>query len=125
MAATGDTEMTGSSSWILKQRRLALYIRDRFTCQYCGKDLRDLRPEEMGLDHLEGLVVGGGHTGANHKNENLITVCRPCNSARGARPWREYAPGGAQERIEVQRYLPVNVELAKALIADGTRWSDR
>ena len=117
--------MTGSSSWIRKERRLALYIRDTFVCQYCGKDLADAKPVEMGLDHLEDLVDGGGHKGANHDSTNLITVCRSCNSARGARPWRDYAPGGAQERIEVQRSKPVNVELAKALLDENTNWSDR
>lgn len=117
--------MTGSSSWIRKERRLAIYIRDRFTCCYCGRDLRDARPVEMGLDHLEDLVDGGGHKGANHASTNLVTACRSCNSARGARPWREYAPGGAQERIEAQRYLSLNLVLAKALLADGAKWSDR
>ena len=117
--------MTGSSSWITRERRLALYIRDGFCCQYCGKDLRGAQPREMGLDHLEDLVPGGGHAGANHKSDNLVTVCRSCNSQRGARPWREYAPGGAVERIEAQRRASVNLALAKGILAGTAVWADR
>jgi hypothetical protein len=79
----------------------------------------------MGLDHLEDLVDGGGHKGANHASTNIITVCRACNSSRGNRAWRDYAPGGAIERIEITRIKPANTELAKALLSDTTNWSDR
>jgi 5-methylcytosine-specific restriction endonuclease McrA len=121
----GNREMTGSSSWITKHRRLSIYIRDSFTCQYCGRDLKNVHATEMGLDHLDNLVDGGGHRGANNASTNLITACRSCNSARGNRDWRDYAPGGAQERIEVQRNAFVNIALAKSLLASGTKWSDR
>src|ERR1700690_2140545 len=117
--------MTGSSSWIVKERRLAIYIRDSFTCQYCGKDLRNATARQMGLDHLEDLVVGGGHKGANNKSSNLITACARCNSARGAKVYTDYATGGALDRIEVSRHLPVNLVLAKQLMAAGQKWSDR
>ena len=117
--------MTGSSSWITKQRRLAVYIRDRFVCAYCGRDLRGCEPREMGLDHLEDLVDGGGHKGANHQSSNLVMGCRRCNSQRGSRPWRDYAPAGAEDRIEATRYLPLNMPLARSLIESGTMWSDR
>ena len=117
--------MCGSSSWIRKERRLAIYIRDGFTCCYCGKDLANVSPREMGLDHLEDLVDGGGHKGANHDGTNLVTSCALCNSQRGARDWRNYAPGGAAERIEAQRYMPLNLVLAKAILAGTAEWADR
>lgn len=117
--------MTGSSSWIVKERRLAIYIRDSFTCQYCGKDLRNATARQMGLDHLEDLVIGGGHKGANNKSHNLVTACASCNSARGAKVWTNYATGGAIDRISVSRNLPVNIKLAKSLLATGQKWSDR
>jgi hypothetical protein len=79
----------------------------------------------MGLDHLEDLVPGGGHKGANNDASNLILVCRRCNSQRGARAWRDYAPAGAQDRIDAIRQQPLNIALAKGLMASGTKWSDR
>lgn len=112
--------MTGSSSWITKTRRLAIYIRDGFTCQYCSKDLRSAKSVEMGLDHLEDLVNGGGHKGANHASTNLVLVCRCCNSSRQDTPLATFAAkfDGAAERIEIQRNAFVNIELAKAIIAN-------
>lgn len=100
------------SKWIRKDRRLAINIRDDFRCAYCGADLRDREPAEVTLDHLLPRCHGG-----SNDNTNLITACRSCNSARGARPWTDYATGGARDRIEQLRNTPTNRELAKALIA--------
>lgn len=109
---------TGSSSWIRRERRLAIYIRDQFACQYCGRDLRDADPREMGLDHLEDLVPGGGHKGANNANNNLVTACRSCNSSRQDQDYQTFAAKfpGAAERIERARSALVNVALAKNLL---------
>ena len=112
--------MTGSSSWIRRERRLAIYIRDSFCCQYCGRNLQDAAPVEMGLDHLEDLVNGGGHCGANHKSDNLVTACRTCNSSRQDTPYTVFAAKfeGALDRIETTRHAFVNVAMAKAIIAN-------
>ena len=109
---------TGSSSWISKTRRLACYTRDHFTCVYCGKALHNCKPVEMGLDHLEDLVIGGGHKGANHASTNLVTCCRTCNSSRGNTDLATFAARfpGAAERIELQRNAFVNIDLAKSII---------
>jgi 5-methylcytosine-specific restriction endonuclease McrA len=117
--------MTGSSSWCGRTKRIALYIRSNWTCGYCGRDLRGLAPEEVGLDHLEDLVDGGGHAGANHAASNLIMVCRRCNSQRGNRAWREYAPAGSQDRIDAIRVQPLNMAMALGLLKAGTAWADR
>lgn len=101
------------SKWITRERRLAIYIRDGFTCQYCGRDLKDADPKEVSLDHLLCRIEGGGN-----ESGNLVTACRSCNSARGVKPWIEYATGGAIERIISTLMNPVNIELAKAIIAD-------
>ena len=99
------------SKWIRPERRLALYLRDRFTCLYCGRDLHGALPCEITLDHLVPRNAGGTNT-----NENLVMACRSCNSARQDRDWQQYATGGAIERIEQQRRLPLNMRLAKALL---------
>ena len=117
--------MTGSSSWIRKERRLAIYIRSGFICAYCGKGLKDCKPNEMGLDHLEDLVDDGGHVGANNESSNLVMSCTRCNSQRVNREWRNYAPAGAQDRIESIRYQALNMDLARAIIAGTAVWADR
>lgn len=111
--ATAEKKWQGMN-WIRQEKRLALYWRDSLTCLYCGTDLRNAGPSEVQLDHLQPRSLGGGNEASN-----LVTACRPCNASRGARDWKEFAPGGAIERIEYQRHLPLNVKLAKAVI-NGT-----
>jgi 5-methylcytosine-specific restriction endonuclease McrA len=111
---------TGAGSWIRQSTRVAIYLRDGFKCAYCGEDLRGKSPREMGLDHLECSSHGGSNA-----PWNLVTACRSCNSKRGTKPWYEYATGGAVERIQHLRSLPLNRTLAKALIEEGSVWSDR
>lgn len=94
-------------------RRLAIYIRDGFSCAYCGRDLRGAPRDEITLDHLACRV-----NGANHHERNLVTACRRCNSGRAAKPWREYATAGAAERIARLIRRKLNADLAKAII-DG------
>lgn len=100
------------SSWIRKERRLALYIRDDFTCGYCGRDLRNASPREVTLDHLLPRSAGG-----DNESTNLVTACLRCNSSRQDKPWADFATGGAVDRISQLRYAPVNLELAKSIIA--------
>lgn len=99
--------------WIRPERRLAIYLRDHFMCQYCGRDLHSAPASEVTLDHLIPRSQGG-----NNRNENLVTACRRCNSARGSKVWTEYATGGAIDRIRAVVWEPINLDLARAIIAD-------
>lgn len=108
---SGEAKKWHGSNWIRKARRLAIYLRDGFSCAYCGRDLRGADPREVTLDHLVPRCEGG----SNHES-NLVTACRSCNCSRKDRPWREFAPGGAAERIEALVALALNTELARALI---------
>ena len=101
------------SHWISPARRLAIYLRDRFACAYCGRELRNALPEEVTLDHLLPRSAGG-----TNEAPNLITACRTCNSQRQEKPWLDYASGGARDRIEQLRHEPLNIELAKAILED-------
>ena len=101
-----------SGQWCRSDLRLALYLRDRFACLYCGRDLSDAAPADITLDHLLPRSAGG-----SNEATNLVTACRSCNSARGAKPWLDYATGGAHDRIEQQRHRPLNRKLAKAILA--------
>jgi hypothetical protein len=99
--------------WIRPEKRLAIYIRDGFQCAYCGRDLREAAPADVTLDHLNCRTHGG-----SNEATNLITACKSCNSSRGAREdWAEYATGGGVERIQWLRHQPLNIPLAKAIIA--------
>jgi 5-methylcytosine-specific restriction endonuclease McrA len=97
-------------NWITRWRRLAIYLRDRFTCQYCGRALQGYAPENITLDHLDPHSNGGG----DHA-KNLVTACKQCNSARGVKPWRKYATGGAIVRIQNARRRVLNEQLARSL----------
>ena len=61
--------------WIKRPRpqpkltRLEIFHRDRYTCQYCGKETRQLT-----LDH-----VIPRHQGGEHNWENVVSACVPCN----------------------------------------------
>lgn len=54
--------------------RLAIYERDGFACLHCGTT------EGLSLDHIHPYSLGGDDT-----FDNLQTLCRPCNSRKGAR----------------------------------------
>lgn len=58
--------------------RFNLFLRDRFSCQYCGKT-RDLT-----FDHVIPRAYGGRTTW-----ENVATACAPCNLKKGGRTPRE------------------------------------
>ena len=55
--------------------RKEVFIRDNYTCQYCGTRTRDLT-----LDHVIPRSKGGPHTW-----ENLVSACRGCNHKKGGK----------------------------------------
>lgn len=58
--------------------RFNLFLRDSFTCQYCG------RAEDLTFDHIIPRSRGGRTTW-----ENIVTACAPCNLTKGGRTPRE------------------------------------
>lgn len=55
--------------------RREVFIRDNYTCQYCGVRTRDLT-----LDHVIPRSKGGPHTW-----ENLVSACKNCNHRKGGK----------------------------------------
>ncbi|MEE9202474.1 MAG: HNH endonuclease [Dehalococcoidia bacterium] len=58
-----------------KLTRFEVFNRDRFTCQYCGRETRELT-----LDHVIPRSRGGQHSW-----ENLVSACILCNHRKGER----------------------------------------
>lgn len=108
-----DKKKWQGSKWIRQEKRLAIYIRDGFSCAYCGRDLKDAAPQDINLDHLLPRSAGG-----TNEATNLVTSCKSCNCSRQDKPWIDYASGGARDRIEQLRHRELNIELAKAIIED-------
>jgi 5-methylcytosine-specific restriction endonuclease McrA len=62
-----------------KLSRREVFLRDDYTCQYCG-----IRTRELTLDHVMPKSRGGKHTW-----ENLVSACRPCNHRKGGKTLAE------------------------------------
>ncbi len=95
--------------------RLEVFNRDRYTCQYCGNETRQLT-----LDHVTPRYRGGEHIW-----ENVVSACIACNRRKAGRTPQEakmrlfHRPGRPdgsmpfyipyhylQTRSEWQKYLP-------------------
>ena len=66
--------------FVLQSRRPAftrfnVFLRDRFSCQYCAQQFR---PEALTFDHLIPKSRGGKTTW-----ENVVTACSKCNLRKG------------------------------------------
>ncbi|HEY8412615.1 MAG TPA: HNH endonuclease [Pyrinomonadaceae bacterium] len=58
-------------------RRMRLYLRDKFRCQYCGEKKR---AAELTLDHILPRSRGGDNSPVN-----VVTACLKCNNRKGDR----------------------------------------
>jgi 5-methylcytosine-specific restriction endonuclease McrA len=59
-------------------RRFAILERDTFTCQYCGRNVRE-HGVVLVIDHVSPAKRGGSDS-----FDNLITACVECNSGKRA-----------------------------------------
>ncbi len=60
--------------------RFNVFLRDSFSCQYCGSGARDL----LTFDHVIPRSKGGRTTWVN-----IVAACSPCNIKKGGRMPRE------------------------------------
>ena len=59
----------------VKLTRREVFIRDNYTCQYCGRQAGDLT-----IDHVVPRSRGGQHTW-----DNLVSACKTCNHRKGGK----------------------------------------
>lgn len=96
-----------------KLTRHEIFIRDSYTCQYCGRQTYDLT-----LDH-----VIPRHRGGEHVWENVTSACKACNYRKAGhtpeevgmkllrKPWRPYlgiyglAYPHLENRTEWRKYI--------------------
>ena len=75
--------------------RFNVFLRDRFSCQYCGS------PHNLTFDHVVPRRLGGRTSW-----ENVATACSPCNLKKGGR-----TPQQAKMPLLVQPIRPTNWQL--------------
>jgi len=63
----------------VKLGRREIFIRGRFTCQYCGCVEKDLT-----VDHIVPRSRGG-----RHEWTNVVTSCKACNHRKGSKSLQE------------------------------------
>ena len=88
--------------------RFNVFLRDRFSCQYCGVALPS---HDLTFDHVIPRSRGGRTTW-----ENVVTACAPCNLRKGGRmpsragltPKRPPARPSSYELQENGRQFPPN-----------------
>ena len=84
-----------------KFNRYNVYLRDKFTCQYCGKKFSY---NDLTYDHLVPRSSGGQTTW-----DNIITACKSCNGKKGCK-----AAKGNFVPLSMP-HVPKNSELLKNL----------
>lgn len=92
--------------------RKYIYLRDKFTCQYCYKRFSG---SELTLDHIKPISRGG-----RSRYENLCTCCKKCNHYKADRTPEEAG------MVLLHRYKPVNIFTSKhnmrAMGENDERW---
>lgn len=76
-----------------KLTKFEVFNRDEYTCQYCGRQTKELT-----LDHIIPRRRAGEHTW-----ENVVSACIPCNRRKGGR-----TPGEVGMRLLRQPRPPRN-----------------
>jgi len=100
-------------------KRMRIYIRDKFRCQYCGDKKT---AAELTLDHIMPRSRGGDNSPVN-----IVTACLPCNNRK-----RDRTPAEARmplltsqtalrvklERVVLCHYAEARAEWRKYLFMD-------
>ena len=74
-----------------KLNRRDVFIRDKYTCQYCGKHTKELT-----IDHVIPRRLGGEHVW-----DNVVSACKACNQRKAGR-----SPKDARMKLLHKPYQP-------------------
>ncbi len=74
-------EYTPGSKNKINYSRSNIFVRDEFTCQYCGNEFKR---EELDLDHVVPKSQGG-----KKSFTNIVASCKPCNREKADRTPQE------------------------------------
>lgn len=97
----------------IKFSRLNIYVRDAFTCQYCGARRYT---EDLTFDHVVPRAAGGTTSWTN-----IVTCCIPCNRTKADRTPAQ-AGMRLRHRPDKPRYLPVvSVHMDRRQVPDEWR----
>lgn len=94
-----------------KFSRRNIYLRDNYTCQYCG---RKFSPEYLTFDHVIPRKDGGKTIW-----ENIVTCCKECNCKKGCKTIKESGMQLlSQPKIPSTRDLEKNAPIKNDLYND-------
>lgn len=99
--------------------RTNIYIRDDFSCMYCGKSARDkeLRLRDLTYDHVLPKSRGGPTTW-----DNIVTSCYKCNHKKADRLPKEAGMSLLQKPYEPKQYNGIEYSLVGKKIPE--KWKD-
>ena len=72
-----DYQSTHNNASGFMKLRFEVFKRDNFTCQYCGRNVKDDKIK-LHCDH-----INPKHLGGDDNIENLTTSCEQCNLGKG------------------------------------------
>lgn len=93
--------------------RFAVFKRDEFTCQYCGRHPPAVILE---IDHVTPVAEGGCDF-----EDNLLTACFDCNRGKGARPLSVVPLSVAEKSAIIKEREEQIAEYHKVLVARRQR----
>jgi 5-methylcytosine-specific restriction endonuclease McrA len=123
IAVKGRLRQVASGGLVPPLSNRELFLRDGQICLYCGKEL----PEHMlNRDHVRPLSQGGKDCWSN-----VVTACKPCNHAKGARTPEQagmillavpFVPNRAEYLfLSNRRILADQMEFLKKRFRNGSR----
>lgn len=99
--------LTNYSGYVIKKPKMSrrnIYVRDDFTCQYCGKKHE---AKYLNIDHVKPKAQGG-----RTEWTNVVVSCIKCNSHKGAR-----TPAEAGMKLlkspKIPKWSDIHVEVLK------------
>jgi len=107
---------------VSQKKRRRIFVRDGYTCRYCGRDMTLHFPYPhlgvLTVDHIVPKVHGG-----TDRNDNLATCCFDCNNWKCNQPVAEFLrdlyQNGELGRADDRRlrWFVVRAPLARQAIA--------